>query len=100
MRFTINNQTNDQPTNLLRPLGYFFFKENQGELNLIRPLSKNNFPRFHLFLKIKENNLLEANLHLDQKAPIYGKQKAHSGEYEENNPLLIEEANKIKRAFL
>ena len=47
----------------------------------IKILSSSGYPRFHLYLKEEEKQYI-FNLHLDQKRPSYGKETAHSGEYE------------------
>lgn len=99
MKFILDNNTKENIANILRQAGYLLLKENQGELSFVKSLTGNRFPRFHLFLKAKEGNQFSANLHLDQKAPIYGKQTAHSGEYENDNPLLLAEAQKIQQFF-
>lgn len=99
MKLVIENKTKENPVQLLRTLGYIAIKESYGEFNLIKQLSRNPFPRFHLFLKEINEKSFSVNLHLDQKVPTYGKQKAHSGEYENDNPLLQEEAERIKSFF-
>lgn len=66
---------------LARIIGYRLIETtSDGEFNLIRPLV-NAYPRFHLYLKNQED-VLEFNLHLDQKKPSYQGQTAHSGEYD------------------
>lgn len=66
--------------NLARILGYRLLKGTNNELNLVRPLDR-DYPRFHIYL-IEKNDILELNLHLDQKKPSYLKQTKHSGEYD------------------
>jgi hypothetical protein len=64
-----------------RILGYQLIKTSSDqEYNLIKPLGR-DYPRFHLYIKITGKNLV-FNLHLDQKRPSYGRETAHSGEYE------------------
>lgn len=64
--------------NLMRRCGYRPFNN-----SYVRPVTNSNFnyPRFHLHIKEVENQYI-LNLHLDQKKPSYGKEVAHSGEYE------------------
>lgn len=47
----------------------------------VRPLAGSGYPRFHIYFQEKEDQYI-LNLHLDQKKPSYGKEKAHSGEYQ------------------
>ena len=99
MQFILDNKTKENIANILRQAGYFLLKKNPGELSFIKSLTRNRFPRFHLYLKEKTDNQFSANLHLDQKASIYNKQTAHSGEYEKDNPLLLTESARIKQFF-
>jgi len=93
MDFTINN-INKNIVNVARLIGYLIIdtKEN-NEYNLVRKLTFNNYPRFHLYIKQRGASLL-INLHLDQKKPSYKGSHAHSGEY--FGPSLDEEADRIK----
>jgi len=82
----------------MRRCGYFFIKEEKGELAFIRPLSSSGsgYPRFHAYVnmeKFPRETLL--NLHLDQKKPIYQGTAAHAGEYE--GGLVEKEAERIKK---
>ena len=99
MKFIVANKTKENPVQLLRTLGYITIKESYGEFNLVKQLARNPFPRFHLFLKEINKNSFSLNLHFDQKQPSYGKQAAHSGEYESDNPLLKEEVGVIRQLF-
>lgn len=84
---------------LSRRLGYIIIdtREN-GEYNLVRKLSGNNYPRFHVYLKQQGSNYI-FSLHLDQKKPIYGAKgvHAHNGEY--FGPVVEEEADRIKETL-
>ena len=93
MKFVINNPKRENVYNLLRGIGYHFLDKNEktGELNFARPLR--GFPRFHIYLKINDENLI-FNLHLDQKKPIYKGTTAHSGEYD--GATIEQEAERIK----
>lgn len=79
--------------NLARTLGYRLLKGTDDELNLVRPLDR-DYPRFHIYLKKKDNSL-EFNLHLDQKKPSYLKQAKHSGEYDSD--LVLGEKQRIQK---
>ena len=64
-----------------------------GELNCVRRLG-GDYPRYHLYVKENDDKFI-MTLHLDQKRPSYGKETAHSGEYEgdvvKNEVYRIEE---------
>jgi len=59
-------------------------------------LKRDGYPRFHLYLKIENGNLI-FDLHLDQKRPIYKGTTAHSGEY--SGEIVGKEAKRIKQIF-
>ena len=78
--------------NLARLLGYRLLNDTNNEFSLVRPLG-GNYPRFHIYL-VKAENLLNFNLHLDQKKPSYEGQTGHSGEYD--GELVLEEKQRIE----
>lgn len=71
-----------------RPLSSIF----KPEVSLVRPLGQ-DFPRFHLYLEATAESLV-FKLHLDQKRPSYGRETAHSGEYD--GELVEAEEKRIK----
>jgi hypothetical protein len=71
----------------LRKCGYAPFHD-----SYIKVFSGSGYPRFHLYINEKEDQYI-FNLHLDQKKPSYGKETAHSGEYE--GRVVEEEGEKI-----
>lgn len=72
----------------MRECGYAPFKE-----SYVRTLTAHGFPRFHIYVNETEDQYI-LNLHLDQKKPSYGKETAHSGEYD--GAIVEQEAVKIK----
>lgn len=80
MKFALKGPFKENIYTLMRRAGYFFLKKDEvkGELIFVRP--PRGYPRFHLFVKTENGNLV-FNLHLDQKRPIYEGTPAHSGEY-------------------
>ena len=85
-------------SDVVRTIGYqATYLQNEGEASVVRLLGRNDYPRFHLYLK-EVNEGFSCNLHLDQKKPSYGGSHAHSGEYE--GELVEEEAAHIKNSFL
>lgn len=80
----------------MRKAGYHFQEKNGGkeELAFVRP--PHGYPRFHLYVKTKDKNLI-FNLHLDQKKPIYRGVPAHAGEYD--GEIVEKEAARIKQSL-
>ena len=80
--------------NLMRRLGYVPDRFNRGsEPSFSRKIYGDRFPRFHIYVK-ETNNELILNLHLDQKQPSYEGHTSHSGEYD--GSVVEEEARRIK----
>jgi len=75
----------------LRKLGYISFHE-----SYVKILAGSGYPRFHLYASETEKEYI-LNLHLDQKRPSYGRETAHSGEYE--GEIVEKEAGRIKGAI-
>jgi hypothetical protein len=96
MEFTLNkNLLKENVYNLVRKSGYRFQErdDKNSELIFVRPLNRSGYPRFHLYIKNTEENLI-FDLHLDQKKPIYRGAHAHSGEYE--GEVVEKEVERIK----
>lgn len=95
MDFQIKN-IQENIVGVARVVGYIIIdsKENR-EYNLVRKLNFNNYPRFHIYLKVSGDRFI-FNLHLDQKKPIYKGVgvHAHNGEY--FGPVVEQEADRIK----
>lgn len=96
MRFILSGPFRENIYNLMRKVGYYFQGKNEekSELSFVRP--PKGYPRFHIYLKIDDENLI-FNLHLDQKRPIYKGAPAHSGEY--NTEVVRKEAERIKQVL-
>ena len=93
MDFTIEN-IKENVVNVARSIGYLIIDtKDNGEYNLVRKLTGENYPRFHAYLR-QAGDRLVFSLHLDQKKPSYAGSHAHSGEYD--GPLLQDEADRIK----
>lgn len=94
MDFTLEN-IQENVVGVARALGYVIIdtKEN-NEYNLVRKLTGQNYPRFHIYLKQAGDRYI-FSLHLDQKKPSYEGSHAHSGEYE--GPVVEDEAERINQ---
>ncbi len=105
MRITFRPQENIQ--NIMRRIGYFFIREERGELAFARPLSSSGsgYPRFHIYAKVDDvsretlrpgsGQAVILNLHLDRKKPIYEGVAAHSGEYD--GTIVTKETERLKQ---
>lgn len=94
MKFTIKGPLRENIYSLMRKAGYYFQGKNEEKSELIFVRPPRGYPRFHIFLKVENENLI-FNLHLDQKKPIYKGITAHSGEYD--GELVEKEAERIKQ---
>ncbi len=93
MDFEIKN-LDQNVVNVARQISYLIIDtKGDGEYNLVRKLTGEHYPRFHIYVK-QQGTTYIFNLHLDQKKPSYGGAHAHSGEY--FGPLLDDEADRIK----
>ena len=98
MKFTIKGPFKDNFYNLMRNIGYSFLEKNDatGEMSFVNPIGnagRYGYPRFHLFLTIKNDDFI-FDFHLDQKRPSYQGSAAHSGEY--SGEVVSREAERIK----
>ncbi len=67
----------------LRRAGYAEFNDfNSGQTSYTRRLSRDFYPRFHVYAEQDQDNKAFLNLHLDQKKPSYAGAHAHNAEYE------------------
>jgi len=80
--------------NVARQIGYVILEaKSPNEYNMVRKLTGNHYPRFHIYVK-QRGEYLDFSLHLDQKQPSYESTHAHAGEYE--GPVVEQEADRIK----
>lgn len=94
MEFVLKNASKENILNLTRKIGYFNLPEKSSELSFVRLMERSGYPRFHLYLKIENEDLI-FSLHLDQKKPIYKGAPAHAGEYD--GKTVEKEAERIKQ---
>ena len=96
MKFEIK-KPNETVISLARKIGYRPLGIEGNEYSLVKTLSRQNYPRFHIYVQKGEGSgIFYFNLHLDQKQPSYGARgvHAHSGEY--FGPVVGTEADRIK----
>jgi len=90
--FTIKNLQRSI-VDVARSAGYVIIDNNGEQINMVRKLAGQNYPRFHVYVKQQGQDFI-FSLHLDQKKPSYEGSHAHSGEY--FGPLVENEADRIK----
>lgn len=94
MEFIINN-LQESIHGLMRKIGYTpAYFQSEGEFSMVRKLSRQDYPRLHLYVKIRDEKDFTFSLHLDQKKPSYEGSTKHSGEYE--GEVVGGEAGRIK----
>lgn len=89
MNFNIQYTGKENELSLMRRLGYQPSRFNDS---FIRLIGRENYPRFHLYLKNNDNDI-KFSLHLDQKRASYQAQTAHSGDYD--SPEVTVEKQRI-----
>ena len=80
-------QLAETPEIWLRSAGYVFIPEREdGERSFARRLSRDFYPRFHIYFKEQTDSKGETQvvffLHLDQKRPGYAGFNRHNAEYD------------------
>jgi len=94
MKFEVKN-TNKSIHDIMRTIGYApAYFQNAGEFSMVRKVTGNDYPRFHLYVKQNSQDFV-FNLHLDQKKPSYGGARAHSGDYD--GDAVMKEAQRIQQ---
>ena len=70
-----------------------FIDPNSGRVSYTRRLFRDFYPRFHLYISENEN-VIEFDLHLDQKQARYPGTHAHNAEYD--GPAVEKEMDRIR----
>jgi len=84
MKFRLTNSFSQTAPSLLRSCGYFAIVDRRtAKKSYIRELTKQRYPRFHVYLEEKEHEIT-VDLHLDQSKTRYQGQTAHNADYESN----------------
>lgn len=77
-------------------IGYHeHYDRHSQQSSYVSPLGSAYYPRFHIYIKQKNNGDLLLDLHLDQKKASYKGTKAHSGE--SDSSVVLEEGARIQR---
>lgn len=83
--------------NIARRCGYILQYQNTETRSYVRPLTRLDYPRFHLYVKENDHDYI-LTIHLDHKKPVYRGSNSHQGEYD--GEIVKKEFNKIKDALL
>ena len=80
---------------IMRQIGYApAFFQKAGEFSIIKKIGRNDYPRFHAYIKQKGQDF-NFSLHLDQKKPSYEGSTGHSGDYD--GSVVEGEAQRIQQ---
>jgi hypothetical protein len=85
----------ENPVNMLRRAGYAYQRNEGNEMSFVRPFSASGYPRFHMYVKVENFNMI-ISIHYDAKKETYGEGTRHHGEYEDEG-MLGEEVKRLKR---
>ena len=84
---------NLHPKDVIRKCGYGELHDKKyNTISYTRKLGGGHYPRFHIYYE-EFPTYFEVALHLDQKQPSYGKETAHSGDYD--GPAVENEARRM-----
>lgn len=82
--------------NFVRQLGYAqHFDRLNNRQSFVKRLTRDEFPRFHIYVEKNLEGNSYLTLHLDQKRPIYQAGSSHNADYD--GRLVEYEAGKIKK---
>ena len=96
MKITYDQNPPINIRNLLMKTGYHeHYDHKMKRSSYVSPLGGAYYPRFHIYVKEKNNGSLELDLHLDQKKASYKGSKAHMGESDSSQ--VLEEGARIQR---
>lgn len=94
MKILIENIHQANIRNLLKRAGYHeFYDRNTGKTSFSRRLTRDHYPRFHIYSEERSGQYF-LNLHLDQKKASYRGHTAHSGEYDSD--LVAKEGDRLR----
>ncbi len=80
---------------LMKECGYKeIYDQRTRKTSYVRVFGQHFYPRFHCYV-LQERGMFVIDLHLDQKAPLYAGQTAHSGEYD--GDVVEREGERIRR---
>ena len=112
MRFVLENFSGGNVVMMMRKAGYFLIGDyrEDAELSFIRTISIDDYPRFHIYLRVERVNKVLTksgsylriyqkskqivfNLHIDQKKSVFKNYPDHGAEYK--GEVIEREAERI-----
>lgn len=90
MKLVLKGKLPDNPHNIMRKLGYHFFRD-----AYMRRIGRDHYPRFHVHV-IEEEEQTKIDLHMDMKKQSMGRRRHGAG----NEDLVAEERERIKQYIL
>lgn len=92
------NKVNMSGDAIVRRAGYgFIHDQRSGKDSYMRRLTGDYYPRFHMYLKEDQQNII-FSLHLDQKRASYQGNHMHNAEYD--GPLVVGEVERLKQVVI
>jgi hypothetical protein len=92
------NKINMSGDAIIRRAGYGFIHDHRsGKDSYMRRLTGDYYPRFHMYLKEDQQNII-FSLHLDQKRASYQGNHMHNAEYD--GPLVVGEVERLKQVVI
>ncbi|MFW0862412.1 MAG: hypothetical protein ACKKL6_02395 [Candidatus Komeilibacteria bacterium] len=92
MNFKVSNNLQYPWERILQDAGYHMHRD-----SFVKRLSRDFYPRFHVYMKNERDGMIEFNVHLDQRAGVHEGVTAHAGEYDSD--LVIKEGNRLQEIF-
>lgn len=93
----IKKHLSEQVEQIIKKAGYTYITDYKtGQESFVRRLSKEYYPRFHIYLHDEAERTV-VNIHLDQKKASYPGAHAHNAEYE--GETVKNELDRIKDFF-
>lgn len=88
------NALKDNPENIMRRAGYgYIYSRDTEKGSFVRRITRNHYPRFHMYIKRKEDEAV-FDLHLDQRQASYPGAHAHNAEY--GGAVVEKEAKRLQ----
>ena len=98
MQLEWNIPLTKHPQHILEEAGYHAFVDpNTQKTSYIMRVSTGFYPRYHVYIQMRNNRTCIVDLHIDQKKASYEGYTAHAGEYE--GALVEEELMRLQRWF-
>ena len=92
MDFQIKTNLKYTYERILQQAGYHMHND-----SFVKRLSSDYYPRFHIYINKQTDEMIEFNVHLDQRRGVHAGATAHAGEYD--SEVVVNEANRLQVLF-